>query len=942
MTLTPTNPPLEGGFFIGNRIPCPNVINRVPAPQSVPYMIRMLKHLFFALFAFFAFFAFLNSFQRATAQSPLRRLTTTGDVMEFAWSPRGDAVYAAREGKILSLGPARRQITGDLYRLNAQDGSSELLAQNANTPRVPVTDDELAFTRLNPDGTARVLVYNARARQERDVGEITWGTIPQWNGIGSTLFVVRDGKMRRVTNGAPGTTFDAQTFPTNTRISPSEERAAFLDAAGLWVTQGNSRQLVGQNENDATILPQFVWSNAGDKLAYIVTDDGFDPELWVADALQNSTVRVAQGRGLEHFANLAWSPDDGFLIFTRTLTGSSRATLSEIWRANMDGSEARALTANNAEEALPQYAPDGNSIAFLRRGDVWVMDLDAEGLPISDANVAQELATDFKTPRSVDTQRTPPPTIRVRHDAANGCRSVPVGQIDAIDFETYVKRVVPSEVFPSWDNDALKTQAVAARTYAWFWILQHGMSDFDVTDSTAYQYMCDTRYASTDHATDGTRGQYLDYQGFMVFAAYGAENGDPTLTNTFGNPYLIGVDDPVGFMKTRAGNGIGYSQWGAQRWAAQYNWNYQQILLHYYTGVTVESPAGAGNDVTSPSGAIVSPWSNWGITSNRVYFVLNASDDISGVTAIDLRAQYLLNGARNETITTLVGSDRDFLWDVSALPNQTGIVVTPVLHDGQGNTSNGAGIVFDLDRKKPQGTMTAPATTTNQTITLALQASDAGGSALAGMLFSNDWEWQGENQSVEGNSASVISDPDAVNGSALRGLVPSNPAGAWYGPFTNILPLNQAYRAYFRLKTDNVLTTQEIALLDVVVDGGAQVLGLKRVRGVDLKAANEYQEFYVDFYYQGFSTNAPEFRVAYRANASLWLDRILVTRYPISYTTTTLWQLSNGVGTKRVVAKFADGAGNVSPDSISTVFFDPNPQPALTPRVWLPFIRHER
>ena len=502
-----------------------------------------------------------------------------------------------------------------------------------------------------------------------------------------------------------------------------------------------------------------------------------------------------------------------------------------------------------------------------------------------------------------------------------------------------MKRVVPAEVFPSWDDDALKTQAVASRTYAWFWILQHGMSSFDVTDTTAYQYMCDSQYASTDNATEATRGQYLDYSGYMVFAAYGAENSDPTLTNTFSNPYLLAVDDPVGFMKTRSGNGIGYSQWGAQRWAMQYDWNYQQILLHYYSNVTLEAALGNANDATPPLAAIISPWNNWGVTSNRVFMRVNASDDYSGIITIDLNAQYVLNGAHNEIIATLVGSDRTFVWDVSALPNETNIILTPIARDASGNTTFGASITFNLDRKKPQGTMTAPATTTNQTITLNLNASDAGGSTLTGMMFSNEWEWQGENQSVQANSGTVVSDSDALNGNALRGLVGTNVAGLWYGPYSNVLPSSQPYRAYFRLKTDDVNTTDEIALLDVVVDGGANILGMKRVRGVDLKTANEYQEFYVDFYYTGFSTNALEFRVAYRAAASLWLDRILVLRYPISFASSTNWALSNGHGDKRVVGKFLDGAGNVSTDAISTVFFGQNPP---TPRVWLPFILREK
>jgi hypothetical protein len=511
-----------------------------------------------------------------------------------------------------------------------------------------------------------------------------------------------------------------------------------------------------------------------------------------------------------------------------------------------------------------------------------------------------------------------------------------------IDFETYVKRVVPAEVFPSWDDDALKTQAVAARSYAWFWILQNGASGYDVTDSTAYQYMCDARYASTDNATEATRGQYLDYQGYMVFAAYGAENGDPTLTNTWGNPYLLAVDDPVGFMKTRSGNGLGYSQWGAQRWATQYDWNYQQILRHYYSNVTVEAAAGEANDVTPPSGAIVSPWNHWGITSSRVHLVVNASDDAAEIASIDLKAQYNMNGAQNQTIATLHGSEREFTWDVSALSNQTNVVITPILHDANGNTSTGGSVTFDLDRKGPQGTLSAPAMTTSRTITLNLNASDAGGSGLAGMMFSNDWEWQGENQNVEGNSASVVNDAAALNGSALRGEAGTNPAGAWYGPYTSALSPNQAYRAYYRIKTDDVTTTDEIAQLDVVIDGGGSILGMKSVRGTDLQTANAYQEFYVDFYYAGFSTLGAEFRLAYRGAGSVWLDRILVVEYPVSYAQTTNWTLPDGEGERRIVGKFLDGAGNVSEDVIATVFYGENPHPTLEPRTWLPFLLREK
>lgn len=40
-----------------------------------------------------------------------------------------------------------------------------------------------------------------------------------------------------------------------------------------------------------------------------------------------------------------------------------------------------------------------------------------------------------------------------------------VGTIITMDIEEYLRGVVPSEVYPSWHAEALKAQAVAARTY---------------------------------------------------------------------------------------------------------------------------------------------------------------------------------------------------------------------------------------------------------------------------------------------------------------------------------------------------------------------------------------------------------------------------------------------------------------------------------------------
>lgn len=480
--------------------------NVIDTMQTRIYRNDMPHRIFQALALFFALL-FLVLIPRANAQSALRRLTTAGDVMEFVWSPRSDALYVTRSGDELTLANTHAQITGDLYRLALDDAQSELLARNANNARPSPTAEVIAFARLSQDGSARLMEVQVNTKQTRDLDAVKWGATPQWNRTGDELYYAQNGKLTRAARAGRAAAFGAVNIPPDANVSPSGDRVVFVDAGGLVLVQDSTPRVLARSENDAHILPQVAWSRTGDRLAYILARENVKPELWIADITRGATQKIAatESHELEYFANLAWSPDDAFVVFTRTPTGSSVLNHSEIWRAEASGSDVRALTHNHAEETLPQYAPDGKSIAFLREGDVWVLDLNAQGMPVAENDVPENLAHAYKTPRAPDTPRTPPATIRVRHDAANGCRSVPVGQIETLDFETYVKRVVPAEVYPTWDDDALKTQAVAARSYAWYWVLQHSASNYDVTDTTAYQYMCDTRYASTDDATGADR-----------------------------------------------------------------------------------------------------------------------------------------------------------------------------------------------------------------------------------------------------------------------------------------------------------------------------------------------------------------------------------------------------------------------------------------------------
>ncbi len=95
--------------------------------------------------------------------------------------------------------------------------------------------------------------------------------------------------------------------------------------------------------------------------------------------------------------------------------------------------------------------------------------------------------------------------------------------LNEVDLEEYLKRVVPSEMPQSYENEALKAQAICARTYAWSKIQGSTYSQYGahVDDSTGYQVYNNTEtYESTDRAVNETFGQVLAYGDKPIEAFY--------------------------------------------------------------------------------------------------------------------------------------------------------------------------------------------------------------------------------------------------------------------------------------------------------------------------------------------------------------------------------------------------------------------------------------
>ena len=102
--------------------------------------------------------------------------------------------------------------------------------------------------------------------------------------------------------------------------------------------------------------------------------------------------------------------------------------------------------------------------------------------------------------------------------------------INIVDIEDYVKGVLPYEMSGSWPIEALKAQALCARTYAASHFNANDYYGFDVTNDTYSQVYrgLNSATSTSDAAVDATAGIYILYKGEPITAMYCSSNGGAT------------------------------------------------------------------------------------------------------------------------------------------------------------------------------------------------------------------------------------------------------------------------------------------------------------------------------------------------------------------------------------------------------------------------------
>jgi stage II sporulation protein D len=147
---------------------------------------------------------------------------------------------------------------------------------------------------------------------------------------------------------------------------------------------------------------------------------------------------------------------------------------------------------------------------------------------------------EFRSSTGLVTLRTSAGTRTYR----GGLRFVNTNTVNVLNLENYLKGVIPAEMPTSWAAEALRSQAVAARTYAAWSRAQNVSRYYQICDTTSCQVYrgFSGEQASSNAAVVATAGQILTSGGKPAFTQFSSSSGGWTAAG--GPAYLPAQADP--------------------------------------------------------------------------------------------------------------------------------------------------------------------------------------------------------------------------------------------------------------------------------------------------------------------------------------------------------------------------------------------------------------
>lgn len=201
--------------------------------------------------------------------------------------------------------------------------------------------------------------------------------------------------------------------------------------------------------------------------------------------------------------------------------------------------------------------------------------------------------------------------------------------VNTVALESYLRGMVPSEMPASWQLAAVEAQAVAARSYASYYVHHPRDARYDICDTTWCQVYggIAAEYPNSDTAVAATANRVLTYGGSVIFAEFSASNGG--MTSSGNEPYFVTKPDPY----DNAGSGDPYLNWtksvAASTVAAYYG-------LDSVTQIQITGREGGGQWGGLVSTAIVQGYSGGSATSINV-----SGADLAAAMGLSYRFFYI-------------------------------------------------------------------------------------------------------------------------------------------------------------------------------------------------------------------------------------------------------------------------------------------------------------
>lgn len=127
------------------------------------------------------------------------------------------------------------------------------------------------------------------------------------------------------------------------------------------------------------------------------------------------------------------------------------------------------------------------------------------------------------------------------------------GLLNVVDVEQYLRGVLPAEVGASWHMQALRAQAICARTYVLRQSMNRSSKGYDVVDTDADQVYkgAGVEADKTNQAVESTAGEILTYGREIAQTYFHSDSGGHTadISDVWGQsiPYLQGVPEVVSY-----------------------------------------------------------------------------------------------------------------------------------------------------------------------------------------------------------------------------------------------------------------------------------------------------------------------------------------------------------------------------------------------------------